>query len=369
MKVGILTCHAAYNYGSVLQAYALQEAVRSLGYDCELIDYRPFWFDFYHVFFWENPFGRGARGFCKILAKNIYRLACLPVRVKRKRKFEAFFKKYYHMSKWSGRDLSCLPSDYDVYVVGSDQVWNPVIFGDSLACYMGQFRRKASGRLIGYAISAGAGEKLLDYRWAHSMQSFDSLSVREESLQSLVKRLCGFDVPLVLDPTLLVGRDFWLAMSQELRERDYVLLYMVYPSHAAVRLARRRAKELSCRVRVISSGAGIMRCSRIRQDGPNDFVNLFRNAKSVVTTSFHGMVFSILFERQFYYVRSNPAGENRQQTLLSIIGLGDRIINGATPPDWGLIDYASVRERLKTFRTESRDFLESALCATGEKAR
>lgn len=361
MKVGILTCHAAYNYGSVLQAYALQEAVRSLGYDCEIIDYRPFWFDSYRVLYWENPFKSSLRMFVRIFVKNIYNLLCVPIRIKRKRKFERFMKRAMDMSHWRGADGRDIPKNYDVYLVGSDQVWNPMIFGDSLPYYMGRITRKPGSRLVGYGISAGEGESLLNASYADDIMKFDALSVREQSMQGVIWNLCGRESSIVLDPTLLVGRKFWLDRSRDEYLGDYVLVYMVYPVRAAMTLARRRARELSCRVRVIPSGAGFVRCGRLYQYDPEEFLNLFRNARAVITTSFHGTVFSIVFGKPFYYIRCNSGGETRQRTLLSHIGLENQMAAAGDTLIWTQIDYNEVWAKLSALREESLNFLRSAL--------
>lgn len=361
MKVGILTCHAAYNYGSVLQAYALQEAVGSLGYDCEIIDYRPFWFNSYRVLYWENPFKSSLRQFVRTVVKNIYNLLCVPIRIERRRKFERFLNRALKMSHWRGANGRDIPQDYDVYLVGSDQVWNPIIFGDSLPYYMGRIARKPGSRLVGYGISAGEGERLLNAQHANDMMKFDALSVRELSMQLVIRNLCGRESPVVLDPTLLVPREFWLNRSRDGNHGDYVLVYMVYPVRAAMRLAKQRAQELSCKVRVIPSGAGFVRSGRLYQYDPEEFLNLFRNARAIITTSFHGTVFSIVFGKPFYYIKCSSGGETRQRTLLSHIGLENQMAAVGDTLAWPNIDYDDVWARLSVLRKESLDVLRLAL--------
>ena len=361
MKVGILTCHAAYNYGSVLQAYALQEAVGSLGCECEVIDYRPFWFNSYRVLYWENPFKSSLRQFVRTVVKNIYNFLCVPIRIERKRKFERFLNRTLKMSHWRGANGRDIPQDYDIYLVGSDQVWNPIIFGDSLPYYMGRLARKPGSRLVGYGISAGEGERLLNAEHVNDVIKFDALSVRELSLRLVIRNLSGRESPVVLDPTLLVPREFWLTRSRDGNYGDYVLVYMVHPVRAALKFAKQRAQELSCKVRVIPSGAGFVRSGRLHQYGPEEFLDLFRNARAVITTSFHGTVFSIVFGRPFYYIKCNPSAETRQRTLLAHIGLEGRMASPCDVLAWPDIDYGHAWERLAALRKESLDFLRLAL--------
>ena len=361
MKVGILTCHAAYNYGSVLQAFALQELIRGLGHEVEIVDCRPSWFDPYRVLYFENPFRGSVYGFCRTICMNVNRLLCFPLRIVRRRVFESFMRDFYRVSQWRGCDMPSAPLNYDAYVIGSDQVWNPLIFGESFPIYMGRFATSKGTLKIGYALSAGGREDLLTDAYSEEVDGFSALSVREQALGDRLNDVFGRDAPLVLDPTMSLERERWLELSQSESSGDYIVVYLVYHVPAAIQYAKRLAREMACRVRVISSGAGFFRCRRLHQDSPIEFLNLIRHAKAVVTTSFHGTAFSIIFGRPFYFVSSSQKGENRQRDLLEQLGLVDRIICAGEEPWIRGIDYEHVWEKLRKRREESVSFLRKAL--------
>ncbi len=184
MRIGILTFHLAHNYGAVLQCYALQEVLRGMGHDVWVIDYQqPFmveWFRPKRLF--------GFRSFLKAFKKGCLaeymRKSIHPYKVAHR--FEAFRKKYLQLTK-KCYGVDDIPS-MDLYIVGSDQPWNPDLTGGADMVYYGQFLRPSTSRLATYAMS-GSIEAISKVGWENVKQystSFDALSFREENLEKKI---------------------------------------------------------------------------------------------------------------------------------------------------------------------------------------
>ena len=238
---------------------------------------------------------------------------------------------------------------------GSDQIWNPKIFPDGRfdPVFFGAFSHK---RKIAYApsfgiprIPDGMEEELRTY-----LESFSHLSVRERQGQGIVRDITGKDVPVVLDPTLLLERTDWAAAARDGGAgRGYILCYCISRPDALAPYIRRLAEE---------TGLPVVQLCGVRQKvhpkarcifsaGPAEFLGLFRDAAYVCTNSFHGTVFSVQFQKPFFTAVA-PAEmaapeSSRTFSLLSRLGLGERIIGkGDTADLTAPIDWAAVGERL-----------------------
>ena len=253
---------------------------------------------------------------------------------------------------------------------GSDQIWNPKIFPDGRfdPVFFGAFSHK---RKIAYApsfgiprIPDGMEEELRTY-----LESFSHLSVRERQGQGIVRDITGKDVPVVLDPTLLLERTDWAAAARDGGAgRGYILCYCISRPDALAPYIRRLAEE---------TGLPVVQLCGVRQKvhpkarcilsaGPAEFLGLFRDAAYVCTNSFHGTVFSVQFQKPFFTAVA-PAEmaapeSSRTFSLLSRLGLGERIIGkGDTADLTAPIDWAAVGERLGRERKLSLDYLRCAL--------
>lgn len=361
MKIGILTFHCAHNYGAVLQCYATQEFLRGKGYDVEVINYRPYYllrpyqlFNYRRVLC-KNPI--------RLIKKFIQELLLFPVRYKRWCAFEGFINEQLQLG--SIVTNKSLPKDCGVYLIGSDQVWNPKITNGFDDVYFGQFPfAKAMKRYVAYAASMEA-KKLEDEEisfYKSRLSNFDAISVREKELLSLLQVHVDQPIKQVLDPTLMVSSDLWDKLSSKKKIKGkYVVVYQVRNNKNTLRIANYIANQLNAKVVVLVAWLQINYQNTYQTSSPEDFVNIIRNAACVVTTSFHGTAFSIIFNRPFYTVRLNDGADSRSSSLLESLGLENRMINIDDSPVFTTIDYTAVNPILNSLRQQSQEFLLSNL--------
>lgn len=331
MKTGILTFHRALNYGAFLQALALKNVIGSLGDEVFFIDY------------WPEAHERAykhSRTILLSLLKPFQDRAfrkCLPMLgVGRKPEFR------------DGEGLSGI--DCNRIVFGSDQIWwNSIIKGyegvDEV--YFGKGFRPDIKR-IAYAPSIGRENEASLEAVKEYCASFSALSARESSLASILSDISGKDVPVVLDPVLLAGRDFWEKVRKPCHIRgEYIAYYRLMANADADLEAERLHRETGLPVIRFSGGVDSYRHLETLGMDPLQFVSIIRNARHVVSTSFHGVAFSILFNKAFYFPTGLP-GASRVASLMEVLG-----IENPASYDCG--------EALETLRADSLSYLKTAL--------
>ena len=245
MKIGILTLHRANNYGAVLQCYALQETLRSLGHDVRIIDYRqPDTEQSYQVFSWAKlrQSSGNVRSFLKAL---LY----IPYSFVQQKGFNRFRKRYLKttLPVWRADDM---PQDMDVYVIGSDQLWSVQCMGGHLEpVFFGQFPHPEKSCVVGYAISSNIPslQTIGVDRIKQYLASFRCISLREASICSWIKEQTGFSVRQDIDPTMLLDPKQWDAFvgSKPIKD-DYVLMYFLLPQQK--KLAEEFARKQGLRL-------------------------------------------------------------------------------------------------------------------------
>ena len=363
MKAGLVTFYHIHHYGALLQAAATERAVESLGGECEIIDY----YVNQNNDLFRKPTGVGSA------AADVHTALHYKALRDRYQRFERFSKDHLRISGHRFESLEELRSaelPYDLILSGSDQIWNPKIFPDGRfdPVFFGTF---SSRRKIAYApsfgvphIPEGMEEELRSY-----LEQFSHISVRERQGREIVKEITGKDVPVVLDPTLLLTAEQWSAMAAPLdRSGGYILCYCISKPGALAPYIQRLAEE---------TGLPVVQLCGIRQKvhpkaacvldaGPSEFLGLFQNASYVCTNSFHGTVFSVQFQKPFFtaVAPSELAAPERSRTfsILSRLGLTDRIIGkGDTADLEAEIDWAGASARLAEARKSSMDYLRAAL--------
>lgn len=360
-KVGIITFHAAHNYGSNLQAFSLQKAVSRLGFDCEIINFRT-----------ERQKDQyrplTQRKGLKYLVKNTYFLLNYKSRKKKYNNFENFINSKFILSKKeynSLEELTQAPLDYDYYISGSDQIWNTTP-NDADDSYFLPFVK--SGKKIAYAPSFGQfsdinhKEKVSEF-----LSTYDVLSTREEYGEKLIMDLIGKQAPVMPDPTLLTPKEEWEAMiPNAVCEGDYMFFYTLFASKEMIDIVKTVSKNLNLPV-VISNVSNQYEIfsgfKKIRYAGPLEFLSLLKNAKFVCVTSFHGAVFSILLHKPFFAI--NGLKDNRINTLLESTGLLDRAVTKNNLTDKLKnpfeIDFVKSDEKIFDLRKKGEEFLSTAL--------
>ena len=354
-NIGLVTWFGTPNFGTNLQAYALYKELEERGFNVKIIKRFKTPFTLKNIkdnFFYAH----GIRRFWK------YHPDPTPLKT---RKIRRFIQSEMDIAQvYTGHDLKKLLEWGDLFVAGSDQLWNGY---DHFRGF--EFLDFAAGKpKISYATSIGAQdipeehrEKVKDY-----LAEFKKISLRERSGASSISRITGrSDIATVLDPVLLRPQAFWDQVADKAAsasEKPGILYYILkkttagelplYPGQRALVVPSGENPDLAVPGATVIPDAGIP-----------EFVALVRNADLVVTDSFHGTALSILFSRPFVnlnrFREEDAASQNvRLRDLLDSLGIPDRTWQGeALPP----IDYTAVQARLEALRAESASFLDKAL--------
>ncbi len=370
LRTGLITFHFSHHYGAQLQAYATMKAICGLGHSCQIIDYRlP---DAVRA----SQLYKKSAGVRATLS-NAHTTLHYSEFKRRVDRFNAFVAEEMPQTEkryGSFADLQANPPSYDVYVAGSDQIWNPYIFEDKQFDPSFLLAFAQEGRKISYGPSFAVSELPEDkaQQLKEYLDSFSALSVREKRGQTLVERCTGRIPRVVLDPTLLLRREDWAKLATPPKgKKPYILCYFVSEPGAAAPYAKALAERTGLPiVQLAGTRTKIDGCSEMVFDaGPREFLGLFQNVDYVVTNSFHGAVFSLQFGRPFFTSMSpkelyNPT-DSRIYSLLSRLGCADRIIGLESTAELdALIDYDTVNNKLEEARADSLNYLKSAIEGT-----
>jgi hypothetical protein len=365
MQIRTITCHDVYNHGASLQAYALQTYLESIGHTVEIIDYKPDYLSrHYQLWSIDNPI------YDKPIIKQLYLVAKLPVRLlalKRKRLFDIFTKRYLKLTTkryHSSEELKRNPPQADVYIAGSDQIWNTLFPNGRDAAFYLDFAPKASKR-ISYAASFATEDVVGEYKpfVRRMLQNFDVISIRERYSLPLLKSLGRDDGVAVCDPVFLLSREQWesfLPSKDDISHR-YLLVYDTEGSVELSEIARRIAKEMGLKIYNVSAFRRSYADEDFWASSPLDFVCLVRDASYVVSNSFHATAFSLIFERNFCVVNRCEGINERMRSILLSYGLEDRLVTGFSASLLSQIDFEKVRLLLRNDIAGSKEFLERVL--------
>jgi hypothetical protein len=363
MKIGILTAHYPLNYGAVLQAFALQEHLKELGHTVTIINYRSkYLHKQFSVLNIENILqSRNILAFIKLC---IVRCIIIPKRFIRLCSFNKFSKSKLNLSKIVKADS--IPSDFDVYILGSDQIWNSEVFGGFDTVYFGDFPVTKGSKIVSYAASMSTAPLTAEQQdfFVKELKRIDVISVRESILSDTLQPLSDKKIYTVLDPTLLLSSFHWDAfLSKPVKKGKYILLYQVRYSPASVTIAQDIARQLNGDVIEIAPTVNNWRIRKnnIQGAGPDTFIRLIKYASCIVTTSFHGTVFSVIFNKPFYSLKLNDDRDSRVACLLESLGLSDRFITEDKRPAFSKIDYTKANVALDNLRKISNQYIQNAI--------
>ena len=347
MNIKTITCHDVYNLGASLQAFALQHYLEIDGHDVEVINYKP-WYLSNHYKLWDV----GNQRFNKPLIWQLYNLVKLPNRLKslpRKKVFDEFTKKYLRLTKRynSFEDLRATPPEADVYVAGSDQIWNTTFNnGTDPAFYLNFGKAKK----ISYAASFATDKlrKGTESFVKEMLDNFNEISVREESGINILKST-GHKGIVVVDPVFLLSQDQWKSViHNEKEEKDYILVYSFEKGGAMQKIAEQLSKLHHCPIYSVGPYKQKYAQRNFVNAGPLSFLSLIKNAKCIISNSFHATAFSMIFEKNFFVVNREDGLNTRMKDLLQKYGIPERLI-GVEVADNTLctdIDYSKVNHFL-----------------------
>lgn len=358
-KIGILTYHRAYSYGAKLQAYALVKYMTSIGFQAEDIDYGDI----------------GAEKLRKIGTKNLKDLIVTtlcyicstfsePIRIKR---FDEFLKMIPHSSiRYNKKNIATANLEYDYFITGSDQVWNPK-YNEGDLTYLLDFVKDDSKK-FSYAASFGTSilpdNILAKYR--PLLASFHKILVRESAGQNLLKQQMGITSEIVLDPTFLIPCNHWKTIARYpfKKTAKYILSFQIIQRDPAYDVMLEHLHRL-LGYEVIELRDSFRykpwRWRTYTKAGPLEFLGFIKNAQIIVTNSFHATVFSILFSKPFFCLKNSFGFNSRMTDLTNSLGLQNRMFDDSTSHpsiDEINIDYKTVDNILQNKINKTKQIIE-----------
>ena len=376
MKIATITCHNVYNYGASLQAYALQRYLSQAGHDVPIIDYKPYYLN--NRYNWRHipaesrlyPYKDYVGTQCiYFLLKNrkIYKT------IGRKRKFDDFRKKFLTLTDntyTSAEELRATPPQADLYIAGSDQIWNPYLYDPY---YFLEFVQD-SRRKIAYAPSFGVMEipHRCQQRLRKAIAPFRYVSVREKRGAEIVRELTGKQVMVAVDPTLLVSMAHWQTLAKPIdSEQKYLFCYFLSENARYLETAEKIAREKHLTIRMLPMvAADFKKPGTVKEPvGPREWLGLVENADYVLTDSFHCTLFSIRFHKQFNVLQRFKEGDKRGQnsrihTLLQTANMQNRLVVPGEDATTEIISdgcFQTADARMAAQAADSRQWLEQAL--------
>jgi hypothetical protein len=369
VRIGLLAFQGSMNYGGVLQVYALQQTVKSMGHDCPIINYIPDMHDFK-----KHPLQYVLRR-KNSLEKALFGLSNYDDFKTRQQLFSKFRSERLVLSPQQPVGYANLAQEafkYDVVCVGSDQLWNLNQPDSANRAYMLDFDR--SNRSITYAVSFGDGIRQKPEETIAAiplMKRFSSISVREqEGLDFLHAH--GIDAELALDSTLVADKNVWgpFLGKAPIVEGKYILVYGFANANQSygdlIDVSKRASHELGLPVicPVMTPTMGRAGFTNKFACGPEEFLNLVEHASLVITSSFHGCVFSYLLNRPFAAVYGDGRPEPRKDTLLALLGEEERKLSPIQNPDYDRYlhcNFEYADKRIASSRESSLRFLKNAI--------
>lgn len=384
-KIGIVSCYFQKNYGSMLQAYATQEAIKKLGYKPETLridgiskEIRNVKLKYYIKQIMDLSIVKDKVGFIKKFIIKRMNKDLKNNLIVRNNKFIEFEHSKYDLSDIcnSKRALGEYCKQYEAVVVGSDQLWLP---SNIAADYYTLNFVPDEVNKIAYATSFGVA-KLPKNQWNFAKQFLNRInyvSVREEAGQNIVKKIAHRSVPVVCDPTLLFDKDEWLKFipNKKIIGEKYIFCYFL-GNNPEQRIFAKEVKKITG-YKIVSL---LHMDEYIKSDigfadytpydiGPEEFVNLIRNAEYVITDSFHGTVFSVLNGKLFFTFRrfktnSTLSTNSRIESLFNLLNLHERFITQKVNVKeilFSKINYKKIWDKIKINREESYEYLIKAL--------
>ena len=354
-KTATITFHRAINYGAVLQAYALQKSILKLNVENELLDYKPN--TIYNVY--------------KLIRmdslKNFIKSCIIfPFFIYKKKKFNDFIEKNMYLSKEiNKKELNTINfnNNYDLFITGSDQVWNYELInmdGSFLLDFV-----KDKRKITSYAASFGISSipEALKGWYIEKLKRFSTILLREKTGKLIVEELINKDEKVVLDPVFLLNQKEWDRVTGKTKfdkiKDKYILVYISTP--LIMLFAKKLSKKYNIPVFFIGNIKFNTNCKFEMQLGPEEFISAIKNAKIVLTASFHALAFSIIYNKIFFINlnKEKYSRASRQIDLMELLEIKNREIadlNEIVPINW-----EKVNEKLEIERNKSLEELKHIL--------
>lgn len=363
-KIGIITFHNSYNCGSMLESYAMQTIIEKQNIQAEIVNFSSDGQkELYSVWFKNNSI--------KNIIKNIILIPVHKRLINNNNKYEEFKNKNFKLSKQYNSGDKIDEMDYDIVIAGSDQIWN-ITIKDADDVYFLNWVKNA--RKVAYSPSFGA-KKISDYttnieKYQNYLTDFDALSIRENNGKKWLKELINKDVDVLLDPTLLLDcEDYDKIMATDIKINDkYIFFYSPSFNINICKYVKKIADKYNLKVITWSTKSYctkmIKRFGFVLPDyeNPSMYLYLIKNAELVLTTSYHGTIFSTIYRKKFITIKNGEmyGNDDRVITLLSQMDMMDRLIPYEFDDKFDYlsnVDYSKYDESIKKLREKSMKFI------------
>lgn len=344
-KAAVITLHCSDNPGSSLQTFALCRHLSQCGMQVQAIDYRP-----WYISNNGHPIKRAVKTLLSLKSRSLQR-----------RRIFGFMKKYIPTTEkyLSAAALRRHPPQADIYITGSDQLWNTAHRCGSDGAYYLDFA--ADAPRLAYAISLGTApptEQTLAQIKRHC-GSFSAISVREGSSCAPVEGVFGREIPLVCDPTMLISAEEFRGMSIAPEKEKYAVVYLCRPCALLDCAAEYIREKYGCKIIQLGGMKPLTHCDEYDNSiGPEEWLGYIENAEMIITGSFHATVFSLLFHKNFINIL--PSGNTgRIEQLAGYFGFEERIIRSENQLDItdAPFDFTRTDGKISELAAQSKEFL------------
>lgn len=353
--IGTMTFHQSDNYGAVLQAYALQKCIDELGFNTKVINYYS-----EGIAHWNRQISIKDG----LSLYNIKNYIWQRLNRNKRKNFELFRSKLRLTSPYTKENIKNVLEETDRIIVGSDQVWNCDCTHEDYT-YMLDFLPD-DFPFYSYAASFGYSDIPEKYKekTISLLKRFNGITVREQKAVAIIEKYLGISVPVVADPVLLLDKEKWDQLIRPIEKR-YIFVYQAEKQPELIELAKNIAKKRKCPIYIVSTvwrGTAGRNVKNVSDCSPEMFLSYLKNAEVVITNSFHGTAFSILFNKDFWVQPLSRNNTNsRIDSILALMGLEQRKTLETDVDDTLGIEYDAVSTKLNEFRKKSLNILKNML--------
>lgn len=369
MKINTLTTYDVYNYGASLQAYALQQYLMSLGHEVEIINYQPDYLTRKYNYKWVNPESKLSKYVISRAAYRVMKYLQRQTTLGRKRKFDIFNHQALRETptKYTSYKALCVcPPKADLYIAGSDQIWNVFYETGRDPAFFLEFVKQ------GHKASFAASFSYIDIdeenkaRIKKSLETFDAVAVREFHGLDILNSM-GVKGTWVLDPVFLLTTNQWKQLINPISPKEnYLLIYDFEGNKELKQFAKEYANRKNLKIYAIADTYPLMYADKnFMKAGPKEFVSMIYHCKAFISNSFHGTAFSIIFNKPvFVFNRHRHKVNSRMESLMTLFDLKCCILNKSE--EWGnaynyQFDYNHINSIKQRELIKSKTYLHNLL--------
>lgn len=360
MRINTITCHDVYNSGASLQAYALMKYLQECGHDVKIIDYKPEYLSrHYKLWIVANP-----KYEKNIILKTMYLLLKLPGRLwalKTKKVFDNFRNQYLDITETrykSNEELKDNLPEADIYIAGSDQIWNATFTnGKDEAFYLDFVPNNKIKASYAASFATETFPEELKQKTSKMLSQFDYISVREKSGLEILKDMDIKNGVQVLDPVFLLDKEHWEKMCIDIKcTQKYLLVYDFDNNPLIKEIAIKISKEKGLKIYTIFKSDYSDKV--ISQMGPIEFISYIKNAEFIISNSFHGTAYSLIFEKEFIVTNRVDKINTRMRDLLSEIGISERLVSNVDEINYlSKLNYLDIKDNIDNLIKQSKLYL------------